>query len=309
VSAAALLLSALALGADAGSPGYVRARVSDNDPSQGCQTWQDTQINWVQASQGNTGDSPTPGDAELTAVEAAFATWQAQFNTCGSVTLTELPRTDNRITGFDQQTPANNQNLVLFRPHLCSGPGGAPNGDPCFNDGSCGNKYDCFQFAAGNIAITTTTFSIRTGRIFDADIELNASKVLTAVDSPPCPPTGPLLQSCVAFDIQNTITHEVGHFFGLAHASNSESTMYYSASVGETKKRVLDPDTMQFVCDVYPKGAPSQPCTVRSVNNNDPLPASACSAVPGGAMVAAAAALGVLLLPALRRRRGRGRPA
>jgi len=305
VSAAALLLSALALGADGGSPGYVRAHVSDTDPTQGCQYWQDAQIDWVQASQGNTGDSPTPGDAEFTAVEAAFATWQAQFTACGNVTLTELPRTDNRTTGYDQQNLANNQNLVLFRPRLCTSAGGAPSGDPCFNDGTCGNKYDCFQYAAGNIAITTTTFSIRTGRIFDADIELNASKVLTAVDSPPCPTTGPQLQSCVAFDIQNTITHEVGHFFGLAHASNSLSTMYYSASVGELTKRVLDPDTKQFVCDVYPKGAPSQPCTVRPVTNNDPLPASACSAVPGGAMAAAAAVLGVLVLPALRRRRGR----
>lgn len=303
MSAAALLAAAaaLALGADGGTTGYVRARVSDADPTQGCQYWQDTQIAWVQASQGNTGDQPTPGDTEFTAIEAAFATWQAQSNLCGNFTLTELPRTTNRTTGYDQQNPSNNQNLVLFRPHLCTGT--APQGDPCFNDGTCGNKYDCFQYASGNIAITTTTFSVKTGRIYDADIELNASKVLTAVDSPPCLPTG-LSQSCVAFDIQNTITHEVGHFFGLAHASNSESTMYFSASVGELKKRVLDPDTAQFVCDVYPKNAPAQPCTVRALGSNDPLPASACSAVPGGAMVAAAAALGLLLLPALRRRRG-----
>jgi len=304
VSAAAWLAAAaaLALGADGGTAGYVRARVSDTDPTQGCQYWQDTQINWVQDSKGNTGDQPTPGDAEFTAIEAAFSTWQAQSTACGNFTLTELPRTNNRVTGFDQQNAANNQNLVLFRAHLCTGT--APSGDSCFNDGTCGNKYDCFQFASGNIAITTTTFSVRTGRIFDADIELNASKVLTAVDAPPCPATGPFSQACVAFDIQNTITHEVGHFFGLAHASNSESTMYYSAAAGELKKRALDPDTAQFVCDAYPKGAPSQPCVVRPVGNNDPLPASACSAVPGEAMVAAAAALGLLLLPALRRRRG-----
>jgi hypothetical protein len=301
VSAAALLAAAasLALAADGGTAGYVRARVSDTDASAGCQYWQDTQINWVQASQGNTGDSPTPGDAEFTAITAAFASWQAQSNACGNFTLSEQARTDNRLTGYDQQNPSTNQNLVLFRPHLCSGT--APSGDACFNDGTCGNKYDCFQYAAGNIAITTTTFSIRTGRIYDADIELNASKTLTAVDSPPCPATGPLLQSCVAFDIQNTITHEVGHFFGLAHASSTESTMYYSAAVGELKKRALDPDTAQFVCDVYPKGAPSQPCVVRAVGNNDPLPASACTSVPGEVLVAAAA----LLFPALRRRRGK----
>jgi hypothetical protein len=301
VSAAALLLASLALGADGGTPGYVRAQISDTDRTLGCQYWQDTAISWTQASQGNTGDSPTPGDAEFTAIEAAFATWQAQATACGNFTFTEQPRVPDRTTGYDQVNPSNNQNLVLFRPHLCQAV--APAGDACFNDGTCGNKYDCFQYASGNIAITTTTFSIRTGRIYDADIELNAAKTLTAVDSPPCPATGPFLQTCVAFDIQNTITHEVGHFLGLAHAQNSESTMYYSASVGEVKKRVLDADTAQFVCDVYPQGAPSQPCTVRSVGNNDPLPASSCSAVPGGAMAAAAAALGLLLSPALRRRR------
>ena len=305
---AALLTSALALAADGGTPAYVRAAISDSDPSLGCQYWQDTQINWVQSSLGNTGDSPTPGDAEFTAVTAAFAAWQAQSTACGNFTLSEQPRTTDRAAGYDAQNPSNNQNLVLFRPKLCSAV--APNGDVCFNQGTCGNKYDCFQYASGNIAITTTTFSTRTGRIYDADIELNAAKVLTAVDSPPCPPTGPFLQSCVAFDIQNTLTHEVGHFFGLAHDPNTESTMYFSAAPGELKKRALDPGTQQFVCDAYPRGLPSQPCIVRALASNDPMPASSCSAVPGAAMAVAAAMLGLLGLPALRpahaRRRRRG---
>ena len=298
---APLLLASLALSADAG---YNRSLVNDTDPTMGCQTWQDTQINWVQASQGNTGDSPTPGDTEFAAVTASFATWQAQSNACGNFTLTELPRTTTRTIGYDQQNPANNQNLVLFRPKLCSQV--APAGDSCFNEGTCGNKYDCFPYATGNIAITTTTFSTRTGRIFDADIELNASKVLTAVDFPPCPATGPYSQSCVAFDIQNTVTHEVGHFMGLAHVPNTEATMYFSASAGELKKRTLDTGTAQFVCDAYPRGLPAQPCTVRPITSNDPMPsAGGCAAVPGVALVAAA--LGLWLLPPLaRRRRGGG---
>jgi hypothetical protein len=311
VSAAVLLAASLALAADGGVPGFVRANISEVDPTLGCQYWQDTQINWVQASTGNTGDSPTPGDTELTAVAAAFGSWQAQAAACGNFTLLEQTRTPNRITGYDQQTPGNNQNLVLFRPKLCSMV--APNGDACFSQGTCGNKYDCFQYASGNIAITTTTFSTRTGRIFDADIEMNASKVLTAVDAPPCPPNL-LSQSCVAFDIQNTLTHEIGHFMGLAHDPSTESTMYFSASPGELKKRALDPGTQQFVCDVYPRGLPSQPCVVRAVTNNDPMPASACSAMPGAAM--AVAALVVLLIlpvlrpvPASRRGRRRGGPA
>ncbi|HVE87584.1 MAG TPA: matrixin family metalloprotease, partial [Myxococcales bacterium] len=111
-------------------------------------------------------------------------------------------------------------------------------------------------------------------------------------------------QSCVAFDIQNTITHEVGHFLGLAHDQDPESTMYFSASPGELKKRSLDPGTAQFVCDAYPRGLPSQPCTVRPLNANDPMPlSSGCSAVPGAVLAAAAAAAVALWLPSRRRRR------
>ena len=147
-AAAALLLAVLAQGAE---PPYNRSLISDSDPDQGCQIWQDTQIKWVQATQGNTGSSPTPGDTELTAVTAAFAAWQAQSNACGNFTLQELPRITTRATGYDQQNLANNQNLVLFRSNLCTQ--AAPSGDSCFNDGTCGNKYDCFQYASGNIAI------------------------------------------------------------------------------------------------------------------------------------------------------------
>lgn len=304
MTSAALLVASLALAADGGFPPYVRAPINDADPSQGCQLWQDAQINWAQATQGNTGDSPTPGEAEFTAVTAAFADWQAQAAACGNFTLQEQARTADRTVGFDQQNPSSNRNVVLFRSKLCTQV--APAGDACFNDGTCGNKYDCFQFASGNIAITTTTFSTRTGRIFDADIELNAGKVLTAVDSPPCPATGPYLQSCVAFDIQNTVAHEIGHFMGLGHDPDPESTMYFSAGPGELKKRSLDPGTLQFVCDAYPRGLPSQPCNVRPVTANDPLPAAGgCAAVPGAAL--AVAALALWLVPSRRRRRG-GRP-
>jgi hypothetical protein len=124
---------------------------------------------------------------------------------------------------------------------------------------------------------------VKTGRIYDADIELNATKVLTAVDSPACPkPNGPFTQSCIAFDIQNTMAHEVGHFMGLAHAPDPSSTMYFQAAPGELIKRNLDPDTAQFVCDVYAKGKVTDPGFIRSASSNDPLTPEGCMAAPGG---------------------------
>lgn len=48
------------------------------------------------------------------------------------------------------------------------------------------------------------------------------------------------------WDVQNVVTHEVGHVFGLAHPGNGEQdkvqTMYASAPPKETSKRTLEPD-------------------------------------------------------------------
>ena len=45
-----------------------------------------------------------------------------------------------------------------------------------------------------------------------------------------------------SMDFENIATHEIGHATGMGHPDNSctEETMYYQASVGETKKRSLN---------------------------------------------------------------------
>ena len=73
--------------------------------------------------------------------------------------------------------------------------------------------------------------------------------------------SGSLSTSCVANDVQNAATHELGHFLGLAHSPDPSSTMYASEPIGETSKRVLDSGSKQFICDVYPSGRPSQDCS------------------------------------------------
>ena len=56
-------------------------------------------------------------------------------------------------------------------------------------------------------------------------------------------------------DIQNTVTHELGHVAGFDHnPGDPESTMFPGVAMGGTKKRDLTADDAQGLCDVYPVG-------------------------------------------------------
>jgi hypothetical protein len=189
-----------------------------------------------------------------------------------------------------------------------------PQDDLCLAEDSCGNSYRCWDHSDSTIALTTTTFSFKTGTIFDADIELNAAPHLageaflfTTVASPPCP-EGNQSVSCVSSDVQNTMTHEIGHALGLDHVDVAGSTMEPSAPTGETRKRIIDNGTAAGFCDTYPRGAPAVPCDqlgqvrLRIVAKNTGtagLEALGCSsATTGGSSVVLA------LLVAMWRRRG-----
>jgi hypothetical protein len=257
---------------------YVRSRADDRDANSPCLYWpENAQIVFHQNVDGN---PDTPQDTEFGAVSRSFATWQVEQARCGSLTLSEGPRTSSRFAGYDERSTTN-ENVVLFRQKTCSEV--VPAGDKCLTDDDCGNKYDCWEHTATAIAITTTSFNPQSGKILDSDIELNAPKFLfTTVDSPPCSVKPPNFQvTCVATDVQNTVTHEVGHFLGLTHTSEVGSTMAPRAEAGEISKRTLDDHSKQFVCDVYPAGKPAQACVVQPVDDVVGKPASGCAAAPG----------------------------
>jgi hypothetical protein len=271
------------------SQGYARSR--QNDAGSQCLWWKEnTQIVFRVNAAGN---DETPGDSEFTAISSAFATWQNELTACASLRLSEGPRSVSRLAEFNPKSgDVSNENLVLFRQRSCKGL--VPEGDACTSDGSCGNTYDCWQFSERALAITTTSFNPRSGQILDSDIELNTpSYIFTTVDSPPCVRAD---VSCVAADVQNTMTHEVGHLLGLAHVGEASSTMNTNSVMGELVKRVLDPGSKKFVCDVYPKGSFAKTCLLPKLGVEEGrLAKGGCSGVPGASLLA----LGVWL----RRRR------
>jgi MYXO-CTERM domain-containing protein len=227
-------------------------------------------------------------------MERSLATWATAMNACGNLSLRMGTRTASRVTGFDDRKGASNENLLLFRTRLCIDFVSPSN--PCYDEGTCADTYDCWDYSAGTLAITTTTFNARTGRLYDADLEMNASvHLFTTVDAPPCTALGQ--PGCVSTDVQNTVTHELGHALGLDHSPDPRSTMFAGAELGETSKRVLDDGSREFVCTAYPAGGPTRDCDGSPLDVSDPAPS--CSAAPAGPL----AVLSLLLL-GVRRRRG-----
>ncbi len=108
------------------------------------------------------------------------------------------------------------------------------------------------------IALTTVTFATNSGEILDADIEVNSTLSLSTADATPA----------TAYDLESILTHEIGHFLGLAHSNVACSTldcptMTASYTMGQTHYRTLEADDVEGICAIYPKdrGAASTACT------------------------------------------------
>jgi hypothetical protein len=93
------------------------------------------------------------------------------------------------------------------------------------------------------LAKTSVTYNDETGEIYDADIEINtANNDMTLTDPP----------KKVTYDLRAIITHEVGHFIGIAHSSDDSAVMAPTYSPGSIAQRKLTPDDIAAVCEIYP---------------------------------------------------------
>jgi MYXO-CTERM domain-containing protein len=132
------------------------------------------------------------------------------------------------------------------------------------------------------LALTTVTYGIDSGEIYDADIEINSAQHTLSAQDPPATPG--------AFSLQAILTHEAGHFFGLAHATSSAPVMYAQYQVTATS---LTQDDVDGVCSTYPQPTKS---------------GCACESAPAQANAwAVAACAGLAVGAVVRRRRRNGR--
>lgn len=125
-----------------------------------------------------------------------------------------------------------------------------------------------YNDAANTLALTTLTYNTETAQILDADMEINtASNDITTTT--PVPQNG--------YDLLSILTHEGGHFLGLAHSGHSDATMYAVYKPQSITMRALAADDVSAACTVYPPGGgrPTAKGTIAS---------DACGAVPRGAL-------------------------
>lgn len=97
--------------------------------------------------------------------------------------------------------------------------------------------------AGSTLALTTVTYNIDTGEIYDADMELNSANVSFTTDD-----------KVVKFDLASIVAHETGHFLGLSHSTTATATMFSDYSPGSMELRTLEPDDIAGICAIYPPG-------------------------------------------------------
>jgi hypothetical protein len=222
-------------------------------------------------------------------ITQAFATWAAVDCGGGHPSIQVLDFSPVECTLVEYNQHAGNANILVFRddhwPHDTSGGG------------------------VDILALTTVTYDVDTGDIYDADIEVNtASNTFSTTETP-----GPMDD-----DLLSVLTHETGHFLGLAHTQTYPATMFPDYLPGTDGLRTLRADDEEAICAVYPVGRQAEGmCTgiprhgfasecgaqqtdVRCVASG--APGSAGSAPPG--VVCAAALAALALLTGRRARRG-----
>jgi hypothetical protein len=152
-------------------------------------------------------------------IAKAFAAWtdvKCPDGTIAKMAFTELDPVKCKKSEYNKDGP--NVNVVLFQD----------------NDW----KYRGID---GTLAKTSVTYNDDTGEIYDADIEVNAANNEVTIDD-----------ADPEYDLQAILTHEVGHFIGIAHSPRSDAVMYASYSPGSVAQRKLTDDDIAALCTIYP---------------------------------------------------------
>lgn len=96
-----------------------------------------------------------------------------------------------------------------------------------------------FRGAGNALGITTVSYDPDTGKLYDADMEINTYNVTLSMETPT--PSG-------TYDFASVLTHEAGHFLGLQHSGDQHATMF--ASYAPTMRNLAQDDVLG-ICSIY----------------------------------------------------------
>ena len=251
---------------------FVQSRTDNGSPA----SWRKTSVPLIAYSQA----LPNMSSAQVTsAIQASVAAWTRANADVAKCSPLELPVT---LAPANEEAPTganDHKNVIALR--LADWEG------ICHASGT--GVLVCHQ--REELALTTL-FMTGSGKIVDADIEVNAADYPWA-DVPSTVSDERL------WDLQNALTHEVGHFVGVSHtcywdlgefpvdsngdakvpnnssgkpvpfcgeASPAEvaSTMFPSADPRDLDKRSLEPDDVAGLCSIYPFPDGCGACAVTS---------------------------------------------
>lgn len=165
-------------------------------------------------------------------IDSAFAVWnQVHCSRGGVVGISASNVGPVRCGEVQYRVNGPNQNVIIFRDASW------PYSDP-----------------RNVLSLTTLTFNADTGEIYDADMELNTAG------------SGRV----TAANLGEVMTHEVGHFLGLAHATDSSARMFENNTSGTS----LAADDIAGLCAIYPNT--NERAVSKSVSSTGAVAADAC---------------------------------
>lgn len=243
-------------------------------------TWGDTKVIPYRIYSG--GSSKLDEDQMRDAIHKAFQAWQ--YVDCGD------GQTSLR---FAEGEPINEDKPLGLTAEEAEKQGVEPFGI-YFRD----EKWDHQADSADVLAATSLAYGVRQGLVSYADIEINTVEGEFTFDDDQTP---------TAHDFQAILTHEIGHYIGLAHSTDPDSIMapvYCSSETrcnadGTVGKRALSEDDIRAVCTLYPHSkqslVPDSPVNLQNASGGTTAGCSSTGS-PGGAFGPSGLGLGLAFM-------------
>ncbi len=227
----------------------------DYRPTRGCYTdglflfWRNACVSY---SINQAGSRNIPYDVAKRIIDTSFGAWSALTCNGAPAGISASNIGPSSCSELKFNLGSANQNLIVFR-----------------------DESWPYRDANSTLGLTTVTFNAVNGEIYDADMELNSSeRNLSTTET----------ITTKGFDLESVVTHEAGHFFGLAHSGDASATMFASYKPGSTELRTLSQDDINGFCAIYPDT--STRVVSPSVSANETIQAEACNPAPRGGFTA-----------------------